>query len=208
MKLGPVLRRAFFERRCPVVARDLVGCFLVRTLPDGTRLVGRLIEVEAYLGDGSDPASHCHRGPTPRNGSMFGPPGRLYAYRSYGIHTCVNVVCEPEGRGAGVLLRALEPVAGVETMCALRGLASDRRGREVASGPGRLAQALDLRLEHDGLSLLRGPLRLRGRSSAGRRRVARGPRVGISKGVELPYRFYEADHPWVSAGPRKGGPLS
>ena len=106
MRLGPLLPAAFFARPSPQVARDLLGLCLVHRLADGALLIGRIVEVEAYLGDGSDPASHAHRGPTPRNRSMFGPPGRLYAYRSYGLHTCVNVVCEPHGRGSAVLLRA------------------------------------------------------------------------------------------------------
>jgi DNA-3-methyladenine glycosylase len=128
----------------------------VRRLEDGTRIVGRLIEVEAYLGDGKDPGSHSWRGPTPRNRTMFGPPGRIYAYRSYGVHICVNLVCEEPGRGAAVLLRALEPLEGVDAMRIHRGLAPEARGRVLASGPGRLAQALALGLEHDGERAPRG----------------------------------------------------
>jgi DNA-3-methyladenine glycosylase len=199
MLYGDPIRRAFFNRPCLEVARDLVGSILLRRLADGTRLAGRLVEVEAYLGDGSDPGAHSHRGPTPRNRSMFGPPGRLYVYRSYGIHACANVVCEREGSAAGVLLRALEPLEGIDTMRRNRGLAGDRPGPPIASGPGRLCQAFALGLEHDGASLLRGDLQLRW---AGQEmeplRVERGRRVGLNRGAELPHRFYAPDNPWVS----------
>ena len=156
MRSGPPLRRAFFERSSVEVARDLVGATLIRKLADGTRLAGRLVEVEAYLGDGSDPSAHSHNGLTLRNQTMFGPPGRLYAYRSYGIHTCVNLVCAPEGDAAAVLLRAFEPTCGLVRMRQLRGLARSASDRLIARGPGRLAQALDLRLEDDGMSALGG----------------------------------------------------
>lgn len=195
-----VLSRDFYRRDSRIVAAELIGCRLVHRLPDGTPLVVRLVEVEAYLGDGSDPASHAHSGPTPRNRSMFGPAGKLYAYRSYGIHTCVNVVCEDAGRAAAVLLRAGEPLRGIERMCALRGLAPDARARTIASGPGRFAQALGLSLEHDGTSLLSGPLTIQPREPDARPpRVVAGPRVGITRATELPYRFVDAASACVSA---------
>lgn len=199
MKTGGRLDRAFFARPCLEVARDLPGKLLLHRLPDGTVVGGRLVEVEAYLGDGSDPAAHSHPGPTARNRTMFGPPGRLYAYRSYGIHVCVNVVCEPAGRGAAVLLRALEPLAGLDAMRALRGLPRDAGARALARGPGRLAQALGLELAHDGASLLRGALGLYRAASGATVRVAAGPRVGITKAAALPYRFWDDGSPWVSA---------
>ncbi len=192
---GP-LTRSFFQRACLEVARDLVGALVVRRLEDGTRIVGRLIEVEAYLGDGKDPGSHSWRGPTPRNRTMFGPPGRIYAYRSYGVHICVNLVCEEPGRGAAVLLRALEPLEGVDAMRIHRGLAPEARGRVLASGPGRLAQALALGLEHDGASALRGEVTLR--PPARTPRIGRGPRVGLSRGADLLYRLFDADSDLVS----------
>ncbi|MGH0037253.1 MAG: DNA-3-methyladenine glycosylase [Myxococcota bacterium] len=199
----PRLTRAFFDRPCLEVAPELVGCELVRRWPDGETSVGRIVEVEAYLGDGSDPGSHSHRGETPRNRSMFGPPGHLYAYRSYGIHVCVNLVCEPPGRAAGILLRALEPLGGVERMRRLRGLGASGREREIARGPGRLAQSLGLGLEHDGASALGGgPLWLR--SARAPAAVVQGPRVGLGAGQELPYRFHLKDSPWVSPW-RPGG---
>jgi DNA-3-methyladenine glycosylase len=180
------------------VAPELIGAYVVRQLDDGTALVARIVEVEAYLGDGSDPGSHSHRGPTPRNRTMFGPPGRLYVYRSYGIHTCANVVCEPEGRGAAVLLRAAEPVGGVARMRAQRDLAA-APDREIANGPGKLAQALGLRMDDDGRSLLRGSVRLRrAPATAPRLEVACSRRIGLTKGAELPYRFFAAGSPYLS----------
>jgi DNA-3-methyladenine glycosylase len=183
------------------VARQLVGRLIVRRLPDGSRLVGRLVEVEAYLGDGTDPASHSHRGPTPRNLSMFGPPGRIYAYRSYGIHTCINAVCEADGVGAAVLLRAFEPLVGMEAMRRARRLRPDQGDRLIASGPGRLACALSLDLESDGLSALRGELTFHDDEASKNTlscRVISGPRVGITRGSGLPYRFCIANSPWLS----------
>ena len=199
MRLGPPFRAAFFARRCLDIAPDLIGATLVHRLPDGTRLVGRIVEVEAYLGDGTDPAAHSHRGKTPRNSTMFGPPGRLYAYRSYGIHTCINVVFEPPGRAAAVLLRALEPLEGEGRMRELRRLTSAAPAAAVAGGPGRLTQALAVTLDRDGSSLLRGTLVLRQPApGAVRPEVATGPRIGISRAVDLPYRFYARGHPCVS----------
>jgi DNA-3-methyladenine glycosylase len=199
MHLGPLLPRAFYDRPAPQVARDLLGAYLVHRLEDGTCLSGRIVEVEAYLGDGSDPGSHAHRGPTPRNRTMFGPPGHLYAYYSYGMHTCVNVVCEAAGRASAVLLRALEPARGLERMRLLRGLEQHAPERLVASGPGRLAQALGLTLAHDGSSLLRGALVVRSApAGAPQVRVAVSKRIGLSKGADLEYRFFDAASPCVS----------
>jgi DNA-3-methyladenine glycosylase len=181
------------------VARELVGAYLVRRLEDGSRAVGRIVEVEAYLGDGSDPAAHSHNGPTPRNGAMFGPPGRLYVYRIYGIHLCANVVCEPPGRGAAVLFRALEPVEGAAWMRRRRGLPADAAARVVAGGPGRLAQAFALELADDRRSLLRGALTLRGPAAGAERpRIASSRRIGVSRGAELPFRFFDPDSPCLS----------
>jgi DNA-3-methyladenine glycosylase len=194
------LRQAFYARDPRIVAAELLGCRLVRRFETGERLVVRLVEVEAYLGDGSDPASHAHRGPTPRNRTMFGPAGRLYAYRSYGIHTCVNVVCGVSGKATAVLLRAAEPLEGLDRMRRLRSLPSDAKSILIARGPGRLAQALGLELDHDGQSLLRPPLTLHAPASGTARiHVEHGPRVGITKAAGLPYRFFEADSPWVSS---------
>jgi len=201
---GP-FTRDFYARDALAVAADLIGCRVIRRLADGERLELRLVEVEAYLGDGTDPASHAHRGPTPRSGVMFGPPGRLYAYRSYGIHVCVNVVCRDAGEGAAVLLRAGEPVRGAARMCRLRGIGEESDPRRIASGPGRLAKALGLELAHDGHTLLRGAVTIhpppRGTP---RPRIATGPRVGITKAADLPYRYFDADSACVSPF-RSGG---
>lgn len=189
------LSRAFFARPCLTVAPELLGLVLVRELPDGTRLAGRIVEVEAYLGDGTDPGSHSHRGPTPRNRAMFGPPGHFYVYRSHGIHWCANVVCEPQGAGAAVLLRALEPLEGIERMVANRG---GRGGRELLSGPGRLAQALAIGAADDRRCALSGPLRLEAPRRRPRLALRVSRRIGLTKGAELPYRFCVAGSPWLS----------
>lgn len=203
MQLGRALPRVFFARPCLEVARDLVGAYLVRNLPDGTRLTGRLVEVEAYLGRGCDPGSHAYRRPTPRNRVMFGPPGHLYVYRSYGVHECVNVVCEEDGRAAAVLLRAVEPVAGVDRMRANRGLDPDAALGAIASGPGRLARAMAITLADYGTSALRGPISFRrppqGAPAPG---VITTARIGLSAGRELPYRFVLEGSPFVSRAPR------
>ncbi len=187
------------------MAADLIGCRLVHRLRDGHRLVLRIVEVEAYRGDGSDAASHAHRGQTPRNATMFGPAGRLYAYRSYGIHTCVNVVCGESGQASAVLLRAGEPLEGLSRMRALRGLAAHSKAELIARGPGRLAAALGLVLLDDGCSLLRAPLTLHlPEASTGPVCVERGPRVGITKATNLPDRFFEKNSRWASPF-RSGG---
>ena len=189
------LTRAFFARSCLEVAPELIGMLLIHELEDGTRLSGRIVEVEAYLGDGSDAASHAHRGPTPRNRAMFGAPGHFYVYRSMGLHRCVNVVCEPAGRAAAVLLRAVEPLEGESRMRALRG---GRGGRELANGPGKLAQAFAIELAHDGADALRGRLRIERERGARRRAICAGPRIGITKAADLPYRFFARDSPHVT----------
>ena len=152
---------------------------------------GRIVEVEAY--DAEDPAAHGFRGRTPRNASMFGPPGHAYVYRSYGIHWCLNLVCEQEGSAAAVLLRALEPTHGVDVMRARRGLDDERL---LAAGPGRLCQALGVTREHDGLPLDAAPFALL--APADRPPVVAGPRIGISVATELPWRYAEAGSRWLS----------
>ena len=203
--LGRPLPRAFFDRPCLEVAPDLLGTRLVRRLPGGRRLVGRVVEVEAYLGEGRDPASHAHRGPTQRNRSMFGPPGRLYAYRSYGIHVCINVVCEARGSGAAVLVRAVEPLEGIEQMRRHRGLEPTDSDLRVARGPGRIGQAFAFELDWDGATLLRGPITLHGADPSNHPAVARGPRIGIRRSTDRDYRFYVPGSPWVcrSSGSRQ-----
>jgi DNA-3-methyladenine glycosylase len=149
------------------------------------------VEVEAYAPD--DPASHSFRGESTRNAAMFGPPGHLYVYRSYGVHWCANVVCAEAGTGAAVLLRALEPTHGLEAMRERRGLEDVRL---LCSGPGRLTQALGISREHDGLALDRPPFRLDPPAEPVEPVV--GPRIGISRAAELPWRYSVRSSPYVS----------
>jgi DNA-3-methyladenine glycosylase len=180
--------REFFARSVHEVAPDVIGCVL---FVDGVG--GPIVEVEAY--DQEDPASHGFRGETARNRSMFGPPGHAYVYRSYGIHWCLNLVCEEEGVAAAVLLRALEPTHGLEKMRARRGLDQPRL---LAAGPGRLCQALGVTGEHDGLPLDRAPFELRDRESEPQ--IVSGPRVGISRAADFPWRYGLAGSPYLSRG--------
>jgi DNA-3-methyladenine glycosylase len=159
------------------LARALIGAVL---LVDGVG--GPIVETEAY--DAEDPASHSHRGPDARNASMFGPPGHAYVYRSYGIHWCLNLVCREVGHGAGVLIRALEPTEGLDRMRTRRGPVVDLL---LCAGPGRVGQALGITPAHDGLPLDRAPFELR--PAALRADVVVGPRIGISKAQEMPWRF-------------------
>jgi DNA-3-methyladenine glycosylase len=182
------LSRDFFARSVHEVAPELIGCTL---LVDGVG--GTIVEVEAY--DQEDPASHGYRGRTERNRSMFGPPGHAYVYRSYGIHWCLNLVCEEEGVAAAVLLRALEPTHGLERMRVRRG-ADDVR--LLASGPGKLCQALGVTHGHDGLALDRPPFELLPAESTVE--LVRGPRVGITAAADLPWRYGLARSRFLSRG--------
>jgi DNA-3-methyladenine glycosylase len=161
------------------VARQLIG---VTLLVDGVG--GRIVEAEAY--DMSDEAAHSFNGPTPRNFSMFGPPGYSYVYRSHGLHWCLNFVCREPGHGAGVLIRALEPVEGLALMRERRGMEDERL---LCAGPGRLCQALGVTRAHNNLPLAAPPFRLIAPDQALPVEVLAGPRIGISKAVELPWRF-------------------
>jgi DNA-3-methyladenine glycosylase len=176
------LRRPFFARSVHDVAPQLVGATL---LVDGAG--GRIVEVEAYHHE--DPAAHSYSGRTARNASMFGPPGHAYVYRSYGVHWCLNFVCE---EGSAVLIRALEPTHGLEEMASRRGTDEPRL---LAAGPGRLTQALGLTGEHDGLPLDRPPFEL---YAADKVKIEVGPRIGITKATELPWRYGEAGSRFLS----------
>jgi DNA-3-methyladenine glycosylase len=186
------IEREFFLRPALDVASSLIGCTL---LFDGVG--GRIVECEAY--DQDEPASHTYRGRTERNATMFGPAGRVYVYRSYGIHWCMNLVCEDD-RASAVLVRALEPTQGVATM-------QERRGRiglrDLCSGPGKLCQALAITGEHDGAGALDAPFALESPRRAAD--VVASPRIGISKAVELPWRLSKRGSAFVSRPlPRPG----
>ena len=195
--------RTFFARPSPVVARDLLGRHLQTTTPEGVVVV-RLVEVEAYAGE-DDPASHAWRGPTPRTSVMYGPPGHAYVYFSYGMHWCLNLVCEPEGRASAVLLRAGEVVSGLELVRRRRGPKAP--ARRLAAGPANLAVALGVDGGWDGLDVVaRGArLRLRPGTPAADDEVVAGPRVGISRAADTPWRFHVAGNPHVSGMRRAGG---
>jgi DNA-3-methyladenine glycosylase len=182
---GARLPPAFFADPAPVFARALIGATL---LVDGVG--GTIVETEAY--DRDDPASHAFGGQTARNASMFGPPGRAYVYRSYGIHWCLNVVCG-ERAGSAVLIRAIAPEAGIDVMQARRGVSD---ARLLCAGPGRVCQALGVTRAHDGLPLDEPPFALVPRS--GRPRVAVGPRIGIARGAETAWRFGLAGSAYLS----------
>lgn len=189
---GRRLGRTFFADDALEVGPRLLN----KVLCHGDRAV-RIVEVEAYRG-AEDPASHAHRGPTARNATMFGPPGHLYVYLSYGMHWCANVVCGPEGEASAVLLRAAAPVAGLELLRAARPTA--RHDRDLCSGPGKLGQALGLDRSHDGADLVRadrGILLLDDGVAPPDAPVVRA-RVGISRAVEHPWRWYVPGDPHVS----------
>lgn len=186
------------------VAPRLLGCLLV-----GRGVTGRIVEVEAYAPD--DPASHAARGPTTANATMFGPPGQLYVYTSYGIHRCANVVVGDDGVGAAVLLRAVAIEAGEEVARSRRGADGPRPPRWVGGGPGRLGQVFDLDTQRDdGLDLLDAGAALTLRTDATRpEHVSTGPRVGVSRAADVPWRFWWTDHPAVSRysrSPRASSP--
>jgi DNA-3-methyladenine glycosylase len=180
------LSRGFFRRGVLEVAPDLIGAVL---LFDGVG--GRIVEVEAY--HHTEPAAHSFRGPTQRNAVMFGPPGYAYVYRSYGIHWCVNFVCEPKGSAAAALIRALQPTEGLPTMRRRRGVKDERL---LCSGPGRLCEALGITAAHNGLALDAPPFALLART--GRVEIVAGPRIGITKAVDKPWRYGEMGSRFLS----------
>jgi DNA-3-methyladenine glycosylase len=176
-RLGKPLKRAFFGRPVLEVAPDLIG---VTLLVNGVG--GIIVEVEAY--HHTEPAAHSYRGPTPRNSVMFGPPGFVYVYRSYGIHWCVNFVCEKAGSASAVLIRALQPTHGIAAMRRRRGLHDEK---SLCSGPGKLTEALGITHQHNGLALDAPPFALHAR--VGKTDIVTGIRIGLTKAVELPWRY-------------------
>ena len=181
-----LLHRRFFARSVHDVAPDLIGATLMVRGAGGV-----IVEVEAY--HHTEPAAHSFRGETARNAVMFGPPGFVYVYRSYGIHWCVNFVCEPEGSASAVLIRALQPTAGLAAMLRRRGTSNERL---LCSGPGRLCEALGITAAHNGLALDAPPFALYRRS--GKIEIVAGPRIGISKAVDLPWRYGAKDSRYLS----------
>jgi DNA-3-methyladenine glycosylase len=199
-----LVRRAFFLDPPDVVARKLLGKLLVRP---GEQLVGRIVEVEAYFGE-SDPASHSYPGKTARNAVLFGPPGHAYVYFVYGMHFCLNVSCEPEGRAGGILFRALEPLCGLEAMAIGRGLGAPVRAGKAAtiltSGPGRLCQAFGVTRERDNgsdFTARKSDLQIQDDGFVAEE-VLVTRRIGITKDAERAARFLIAGNPYVSG--RKG----
>lgn len=205
--------REFYLQDSLTVARELLDCILVHETPEGTTS-GRITETEAYKSD--DPASHAFRGQNLRNASMFGPPGHAYVYFTYGMHYCMNAVCRPVGVAEGVLLRSLEPIEGLELMRARRGLPEETRpsrssadpaaagiraGRALCGGPGKLCQALGIGRTMDGVDLTGAShltiIRPEGRIPAENRIVA-SSRIGITQGVDLLWRFYLQNEPYIS----------
>ena len=193
------MKRSFYDRPVLEVARDLVGCVVRHA-----ECAGVIVETEAY--HDSEPACHAYVGLTPRTATLFGPPGRAYVYRSYGIHALLNAVCEPEGVGAAVLIRALEPLEGVDVMRQRRGVEAVRA---LCSGPGKLTQALGIGLQDNGTDLERGAVTVGPRPPAWRDvAVSADRRIGITKAVELPWRFCATGSRFISAPVRSPGSVA
>ena len=182
------IRRGFFDRSVHEVAPELIGATLLVSGVGGV-----IVEVEAY--HHTDPAAHSYRGPTTRNAVMFGPPGVAYVYRSYGIHWCLNFVCETEGSASAVLIRAIEPSEGLAAMRRRRGIKDERA---LCSGPGKLCEALGVTIKHNGLPLDRAPFELRARTS--KPDIVVGPRIGITKAVDAPWRYGLKGSKFLSKG--------
>ena len=188
--MPPPLGRTFYLRSAPRVASELLGKILVFE-----NASGRIVETEAYLGE-DDGAAHSARGITPRTRVLFGPPGHAYVYFIYGMYDCLNVVCEPEGIAGGVLIRALEPISGLDQMRQRRPAA--RRTEDLANGPGKLTRALGIKISHNGIDLTKGPITIHAPERAEPFEIATSPRIGITKSADLPLRFFIKDNPCVS----------
>ena len=196
--MARTLSRGWFARSAPEVAPDLLGRILAHTLPDGAVIRARIVETEAYEPD--DPASHAARGQTERNAAMFGPPGHLYVYFVYGMHHCMNVVTGPVGRGSAVLLRAAEPLEGLDVMRARRGSGD----RDLCRGPARLAQAFGIDRAFDGVDLLgAGPLRIEAGRPIPKTLIRSTARIGVSVGTEARWRFVARASAWASREPSR-----
>jgi len=196
LPLRPLVR-SFFARPTLMVARDLIGCLLVHDSPEG-RTVGAIVEAEAYGFD--DPGSHANRGQTPRNAPMFEEPGHAYVYFTYGMHFCLNAVAHAPGVPGAVLLRAVEPLEGIELMRLRRG--SRIKDRDLARGPGRLTQSFGLHRDHNRLDLTRKPLTICAGERYPEEAVTAGPRVGLGETQDgRAWRYRVTGSPWTSTGP-------
>ena len=202
---GKLLDRTLLEAPPDTVARLILGKLLVRRTEDAL-LVGRVVEVEAYFGEG-DPAAHSAAGRTARNAVLFGPPGYAYVYFIYGMHSCLNISCEPTGRAGSLLVRALEPLLGLAQMAAWRRLSAQAAPRLLTSGPGRLCQAFGItRATHNGVDLLSGDSDLQLRDDGYKTpSILTTPRIGITKAADLALRFLIAGQPCVSGSARANG---
>ena len=188
------LERRFYKRPPPEVARDLLDKIIIHKI-NGQALAGRIVETEAYLGQG-DLAAHSARGRTPRTSILFGPPGHAYVYLCYGMYECLNLVAEPNGKAGCVLIRGLEPICGLEEIQRRR--PKTRRPRDLASGPGKLTRALGISREHNGTDVTRGALTVRTPRSAEPFEIITSKRIGISVSQDLPLRFFIKDNEHVS----------
>jgi DNA-3-methyladenine glycosylase len=191
---GSVLPRSFYARDATTVAKDLLGAIIVHRT-GGVTLAGRIVEVEAYLGL-EDLAAHASRGITGRTRVLFGPPGHAYVYLIYGVYECLNLVAEPDDSAGCVLIRALEPVAGLDAMRRRRPAA--KRPEDLASGPGKLTLAMAITRRHNGQDVTRGPLVVRRPAAPERFEIAAGPRIGITQCADWPLRFYIKGNRFVS----------
>ena len=202
---GKLLDRTLLEAPPDIAARLVLGKLLVRQTSDAL-LVGRIVEVEAYFGSG-DPAAHAAAGRTARNAVLFGPPGHAYVYFIYGMHSCLNISCEPSGQAGCLLVRALEPLQGLAQMAAWRGLAPHAAPRLLTSGPGRLCQAFRItRATHNGVDLLSRDSDLQLRDDGYKTpSILATPRIGITKAAERPLRYVIAGHPCLSGSARANG---
>ena len=192
--MGSILPRSFYDRETEIVARELLGAVLECTTQHG-KASGIIVETEAYVGE-HDAACHAVAGRTRRTEPLYGKPGISYVYFIYGVHWCFNAVTRAEGSPSAVLVRAIEPASGVELMQERRG--PKVRGVNLSNGPGKLCAALGIDGSLNGLSLQRGPLVIRAGETFSHDQVVIGPRIGITKAVDWPLRFYVRGNPWVS----------
>lgn len=186
------ITKSFFKKNTLEIARALLNCYIVNNAKEGETM-GKIVETEAYLSN--DPASHSFNGKTKRNSTMFGQPGKAYVYFTYGMHHCFNVVTREEGVGEAVLIRALEPISGIELMKKRR---KTNNIKNLCSGPAKLVQAMGIEKKHNGLDIIEGKLRICMGKPIEDNNIIQTKRIGISKGADLPYRFYIKDNAFVS----------